>query len=386
MVARHEADIEMKILGLRTSSGSNFHRVGLPLSYMKADMVDKLSEEIVKNHGVLWIHYGVPFAPAQIGVLKSRYNLKVVVDIDDSWSWDKSHPDYNWLQKTIQRSKELCVIADHVVCATPLIADMVNKYNSNTVVIGNGIPWGEGQFQVWREEYESFMNRKIRIGLVGSASHFEDWESIRGKMKRVLSDGEIKNKCEFVIGGYTDSNKRSKQLWDKASTILGNPVKRKNKKVYDYIDLYRGLDILLCPLVDNHPNRCRSNLKVFEAACTDTLCILGDLYHDKWDHNHVHLYEDWYNNIKTLIKDKDKLYQQKMEVSQYVRQQHDYNERCVQPRLHILNLPNKTTDLNIYGITYSGQHTEYKEYKNEVRTPEEGSAYFEYNALLNLLS
>lgn len=379
----------MKVLALKKVSGSSFHRLLMPLTYLQVDFTDELTEDLIKKYEVLWLHYTADVHPSVIGYWKSKYNLKIVVDLDDSWHVSKKHVRYKQLQGTIQHSKSLVVVATHVICSTPQVEEMVKPYNSNTSVIGNGIPWNEGQYHVYQETIESFMNRKIRIGLVGSASHFEDWESIRGKMKRVLKDGEIKSKCEFVIGGYAPQNPVSKKLWDQVSTMLGKPVKVQNKEVYDYIDIYRNVDILLCPLVDNHANECRSNLKVHEAACVNAVCILGELYRDKSDYNTVHLFEDWYNNIKFLIKDKEELYKMKHQASQYIRDHHSYDEQCVQPRKQLLEQlteeKSKEKELNIWGITYAdGQFTEYNEYRNTVKTIEQGSMYFEYNAILNI--
>ena len=88
---------------------------------------------------------------------------------------------------------------------------------------------------------------------------------------------------------------------DMIKFALGKPILFGNRPVENYIDLYREIDILLCPLVDNDLNRKKSGLKIFEAACTNTLCILGEMYRDIEECSTVHLFEDWYNNIKLLI-------------------------------------------------------------------------------------
>lgn len=349
-------------------------------------MTPHLKEDIVKNYDVLWLHYSAKVHPSLIGLWKHRYGLKIILDLDDSWNISLNHVAYKHLGPTIQRSKELSVIADHVVCSTSYVEEMVKNYNQNTSVIDNALPWGKHQYHIWQENKESFMKRKIRIGIVGSASHFEDWYSIKGKMRRVIKDGEIKKKCEFVIGGYNKANPTSQKKWEEVCSIFGNPIKVESREVIDYIDIYRNVDILLCPLVDNHSNRCRSNLKVFEAACVNSIPILGELYREKSPHNLAYPFEDWYNNIKRLISDKEKLYDLKHSLSQQFRDHHDYDELCVQPRAKVLDLPKPIRELNITGITYGNdQWTEYKEYRNKVNSIEEKSYLFEYNPMINTI-
>lgn len=374
----------MKIIGLKTKSGSNLHRVQLPLSFLKADFVDSLQEEVLKNYDVVYLHYSAQIIPAQLGYWKSKYGFKLILDLDDSWTISKNHPSYKSLIPVIQRSKELVTMADHVIVTCDLIKEEIKDYNDSVHVVPNGIPWNNFQYQVWNESLDSFMNRKIRIGIVGSASHYEDWLSIKGQIKRMLTDGEIKN-CEFVVGGYTDANSRSKQIWGEIASMFKNPTIIRAKDIYNYIESYREVDILLCPLVDNAQNRSRSNLKVLEAACTNTIPVLGELYREKSPLNNVHLFEDWYKNVKTLISDKEELYYRKIEVSKYIRDNHIYYSECVEPRIEILKLPKKEIDLDIWGITYAdAQHTEYKEYRNHINSVEQKSYLFEYNVIKEL--
>lgn len=406
----------MKILCI-ANSPSSFHRLKLPMSKLKANFATKLTEELFKSYDSVWFHYKCTIHPTTLSQWRLKYGTQIVMDIDDTWNIPLNHPSYEVLKETVKWSKQFATVADWVVCSTPEVESMVKPYNENTLVVPNRIPYGEGQYYVIKESKEDFLNRKIRIGFCGSISHLEDWESISGKLKRVLSDGEVKAKCEFVVCGFPknikisesmiekgtayaqqkgmDVNKvldymekqhvkRNEGLWNKVRFALGKPILIENRPVENYIDLYREIDILLCPLVDNHLNICKSNLKVYEAACTDTLCILGEGYREKDEHNTAHLFEDWYNNIKFLIKDKKKLYDMKIRTSEYIRNLYDYHEDCVLPRQSILGIK-RNLDLNIWGITYKeNQQTEYKPYFNTISTVEDKSYFFEANVMAKL--
>lgn len=414
----------MKILGLYNKKGSKYHRILLPLSKMGADFSDSLTESHFKNYDSIWIHSRCNLHPTQVALWKKQYNCQVVVDIDDTWNILPSHPSYQALIKGVPTMKQFAIIADYVVCSTQEIEEMVKSFNSNTVVIPNRIPYGEGQYQVIEESLESFMNRKIRVGFCGSISHLEDWLSISGKMKRIINS-HFKKECEFVVCGvpnvknleqepwmiekakielinrglpHTEENLRlftnhvykkfveyNESIWSNIIKVLGNPVVVHNRPVENYIDLYREIDILLCPLVDNDLNKCKSSLKVLEAACTDTLCILGDLYKGKDAACDFYPYENWFENINNLIKDKELLWKKKMKVSKTVRKAYSFDQDCIEPRKLILGLTNRP-NLNIWGITYKDdQFTEYKEYRNKVKTVEQKSYLFENNPILNLV-
>lgn len=414
----------MKIIAIvPKGGGSKFHRLTLPLSKLGADFATQPTEDLFRMYDSVWIHYKTIVHPTQLAMWRAQYGTQIVLDIDDTWSIPLNHPAYDAVSENAKWSKKFAVIADWVVCSTPEIEMMVKPYNKNTIVVPNRIPYGEGQYQVWHESKEEFMRRKIRIGFCGSISHLEDWESISGKLKRVIQDTEVRQKCEFVVCGVPDFNKLSeppwiedqveylvktkyrdtpenrekiksilykghvdynRDLWKRVTKSLGSPLIIGDRPVENYIDLYREIDILLCPLVSNDLNKKKSTLKILEAACTDTLCILGNLYKGKGQECDYHLYEDWYNNIKALIRDKQDLYDMKLDLSEKVRILYDYDSDCVKPRQSILGVK-KELDLDIYGITYKdGQSTEYKEYRNTVNSIEDKSYFFEANPIRNL--
>lgn len=414
----------MKILALQTNkSGGQYHRLILPLSYLKADFTTRLDESLIKNYDSLWIHYKCDIHPTLLSMWRLKYGIQIVLDLDDTWLIDRDHPSYSTVKMAAELSKQFAIIADWVVCATPEIEKMVKPFNENTIIIPNRIPYGEGQFHVFDESLESFLNRKIRIGLCGSLSHINDWLSISGKLKRVLGDSQIKKECEFIVGGVPDFNKvgkpawlpnkveeiiktkgymdtpenrskvedyffkeylkQNREKWGKMIGVLSKPRIVLSSPVENYIETYREIDIMLCPLIDNDLNSKKSTLKILECACTNTLCILGEPYRGKGTECDYHLYENWYENIKGLIKNKEELWKKKLDISEKIRNLYSFDD-VVQQRKQILGIK-REVPLNIWGITYKeGQQTEYKEYRNTVNTIEEKSYLFENNVILNI--
>lgn len=268
----------------------------LSLSKLGADFSTQPTEDLFRIYDSVWIHYKTVVHPTQLAMWRAHYGTQIVLDVDDTWKIPLNHPSYKTVSESARWSKYFAVVADWVVCSTPEVEEMVKPYNKNTIIIPNRIPYDEGQYHVVHESKESFMNRKIRIGFCGSISHLEDWESISGKLKRVIQDTEVRQKCEFVVCGVPDFNNLpepdwiedkinsligvkykdtpenretlrksmlkgyvdyNKDVWKKITKALGNPIVINGKPVENYIDLYREIDILLCPLVDNDLNKCK---------------------------------------------------------------------------------------------------------------------------------
>lgn len=367
----------MKILGaFRPLSGGDYHRVVLPLSQIGADFVEvnSLYENIVKNYDVLWLH-GAYNKPYVISQWRSKYGFKVVLEVDDNWVIPRDYHNYEALVAGAKRIKELCLIADTVIVSNERIKNAIS-YWTDSVVVHNRIPYNYGQYHVIPENKETFMNRKVRVGFCGSTSHVQDYFSIIPNLTRLKSDPRI----EWVLSGVDKSTEKWSSLTKKMNWTFVPPQKPVN-----YISLYGELDIILCPLRDNELNRSRSGLKVYEAACTNTLPILSNLYKEKDIQPELYMYEDWTFNIQSLISNKQKLWELKHSVSQTVRDSTDYHTECVLPRQAILEHKRKDVDLNIYGIVFADRTTEYTPYENKIKTLEEKSYFFEHNVVKKLI-
>lgn len=378
----------MKILCIKDNGGSKYHRLFLPYSLLGEKVVfsDKITEELVKDIDVLVIHYYDPVPPAQISIWKKKYGFKLIVDIDDTFNIHKSHIIYGILSKIIPFAKDLAILADHITVSTEYLKQEMLRYNNRITVIDNYLPYGHGQFKVLFEPLDEFFHRKIRVGLIGSASHIEDWSSIWLDLKRIVNDERFKANCEFVLCGYNSKITG----WNKLKQITnGIPLEYKNPN--EYMELYNKLDIALCPLKNNELNKGKSALKVYEAACTDTILILDKLYKSKGNVCDYHLYPDkcWYSAVMDLIGDKKELYKKKIEVGDKVRRSTDFSKRIEKIREVIQSEEVQIEhNVSLFSIIYNEEQRELSEYNvffNKINSVEDKSYLFEYNPMIDII-
>jgi hypothetical protein len=365
----------MKIIGLiEDLNGSKYHRVKLCLDYFEATYVDILFEEVLVGCDVLWIHYNCAVPAAQLSIWKHKYGFKLVVDYDDTWEIPLGHPAYKKLVHESKNSKDLAYLADTVTVSTEDLKNVLQDYNSEVMVLRNHLP-DTGQFKFLQESKESFVNRKVRIGLIGSLSHLKGWQSIKGWINRIV---------DLDVEFYIVLDKQYRDQFKIKGAIYLDPLPPEM-----YMVLYGSVDILLCPLEDNTLSRMRSPLKLYEAACSNTYCVLDKLYKDKDDVSGLYPIvtkeKEWLEEVRDLIADKDGLYHTIQTVSQMVRSTMDFDKR-LRTVENILNISVRDfQQFQIYTICYKeGQDTEFRPYMNKVSSVEEKSYLFEYNVMLAL--
>jgi hypothetical protein len=365
----------MKIIGLiENMSGSNYHRVKLCLDYFGATYVDQIFEEILVDCDVLWIHYNCAVPAAQLSIWKHKYGFKLVVDYDDTWEIPLGHPAYKKLVHESKNSKDLAYLANTVTVSTNDLRDVLWDYNLEVIILENHLP-DTGQFKFIKESKESFMSRKVRVGLIGSLSHLKGWQSIKGWINRIMS---------LDVEFYIVLDKQYRDKFQVKDAIYLDPMPADS-----YMALYNLVDILLCPLEQNTLSKMRSPLKLYEAACSNTLCLLDKLYLQKEDiadsYPSVNSEKDWYETVKKLVESKGALYDWIQDASKEVKQSMDFDKRLSTVE-NILNYPVRDTQkFEIYTICYKeGQATEFKPYMNKVNSVEQRSYLFEYNVMLAL--
>lgn len=370
-----DVNTRMKIIGLiEDLNGSKYHRVKLCLDHFKATYVDTIFEEVLVGCDVLWIHYNCAVPAAQLSIWKHRYGFKLVVDYDDTWEIPIGHIAYKKLIHESKNSKDLAYLADVVTVSTNDLREVLIEYNSEVMVLENHLPI-DGQFKFEQESKESFINRKVRIGLIGSLSHLKGWQGIKGWINRIMS---------LDIEFYIVLDKKYRDQFDVKGAIYLDPL-----PVPMYMSLYGHVDILLCPLEDNTLSRMRSPLKLYEAACSNTYCILDKLYRDKTDLSGLYPIvtkdKEWFEEVRDLIADKGDLYDTIHTVSHMVRSNMDFAKRL---RIveNILNYPVRDfQQYELYTICYKDdQVPEFRQYVNKVNTVEQKSYLFEYNVMLAL--
>lgn len=382
----------MKVLAqIKKHSGSSYHRVLTPLMGW-ADFAEVLDSKLVGQYDVLWLNRSSEYIAPTLSMWKSMFpNLRIVFDLDDSFKVEKYHLNNKSISNGNSNIMEKLKVVDWIVVSTPELEKEFKEYGfTNISMIPNRLPFGKGQFVRKEETLEQFMNRKIRVGFVGSFYHNANWSEIKGWLNRLVNHPTFKQEAEFIMCGYHES---AHKTWEEFIP-LGKV--RKSLAIDQYIEHYHHVDILIAPLRDDWFNRCRSSLKVLEASCGPSLCVLDSIYSEKTDipdiidtgHKFVNNDKDWFQIPLNLIENKEELYKLIWSTSDKVMQI-PFNE-AVEKRVHLakyLKDNPKTIEIKdqIYSIKYDPeQPAEYEEVFNKVNSVEEKSYLFEYNVLTKI--
>lgn len=394
---------ELKILGLtQTNSGSRYHRVYLGLKYLNNKVIQKdgedykivttilecsvgeyaVSEDIVKNYDILYLNWITSISPVQLSLWKKKYGLKIISDQDDSWKLPENH-----LQKSINFDSIVpqIVVSDACVVSTLSLANKVLEFNDYVSYNPNMLP-DDGQFKYTPREAKT---GPIALTLSGGIAHMQDWLSLRNIIKKINDDSDIQNKVYWKICGYTKGKE-----WDSIVSMVSSNPKMKveiveSKNVDSYMEIYEGVDILLCPLLPSEFTIMKSALKLNEASRKDIAVIGSPLFLDK-ELNNLLVAEkasDWYKHIKYLIKDNNYI-KIGREQGEKNRDLNDFEGRIENLRLLVEYISNNETEkapdkLKIYSIKYDESQT--GEYEEILNKPTSNLQRFEYGVMLNKL-
>jgi glycosyltransferase involved in cell wall biosynthesis len=241
----------------------------------------------------------------RIKKLKSQ-GIKVVMDIDDYWLVDFTHPMYHQIkQHEIPRKKvELMKASDWVTCTTQTFADSIRTKLGikNVLVFPNAVDPNEPQFKSNPEKSD-----KIRFGWLGGSSHYHDVKLMSSGISSIL--GQYSN-TQFVLCGFdlrgtvTENNPQTGEqkirpiqpmetVWYNYEKIFTENYKYIDEdykkyllsftqKEYDtsekryrrvwtqpvnkYAMNYNLFDVSFAPLIESDFNANKSQLKVIEAG------------------------------------------------------------------------------------------------------------------------
>lgn len=375
-------------------SGSRLHRIKEPLSRMKNVNVtfinsNEFKEELLEGMDILWVARLAPIESVILEQLLNKYNVKYIIDLDDCVSIDGKHVQKEKFKMQEPILIRHLIIADLVIVSDGYLIPDVAKYNDTISLVPNRIPFNEGQY-VLDGKLES---DKIRFGIIGSISHYYDYLSLRGAMKRILGDKEFQDKCKIVIA----ANPENKYWKDVLSVFKHKNVELEIldlKGLDNYMELYNHVDVVLAPLEDTKFNKCRTNLKIYEAACKEIPVIGDKMFLDKGVNCFVPISKssDWYDAIKYFIKNKN--YRQfGKEVKEFLMKETPYSF-IVEKREELVNIVmNKNRNslpdnVNIHTIVYEeNQYSPFNKYDNShIKTIEQGSYLFEYSPILDINS
>lgn len=255
--------------------------------------LEKLAERI-KKQGDIWVVKNVVNLETAKWLVSMRdlVGAKLIMDFDDNFY---KIPELNaaLLHFDKERLLVLASLAEKcdwlTVSTTPLKEEMKNL-NPNIAVLPNYINPSE-----WKHPAKP--HKKIRIGWVYNTMHLPDAELVGkalNKVKRVYGD-----RVEIVLfGGKVNP-----------FTFDVNHVKPVKYKDYPKKLCELGLDIAICPLIDNDYNRSKSNIKWLECSMSGAAVVASNVYpYEKSIEHGVTGFlttKQWYKYISKLIDDKE---------------------------------------------------------------------------------
>lgn len=192
------------------------------------------------------------------GTHKEVTGAKLVIDLDDDpITMNKEHPEFEKLEAKKDMRVKMLKVADHIVCSTEEIAQVVRPINPYVTVIPNAI-----DPEIWKVKRTKRTDGKIRIGWMASGSHLVEFPFILPVLKEIT---EKYPQVEVHFAGIVMEKIEGDQTFHHIGT----------KNYADFPQWYADLDIdiAIAPLIDSQFNRCKSNIKWMEAAMLEIPCV-----------------------------------------------------------------------------------------------------------------
>jgi glycosyltransferase involved in cell wall biosynthesis len=232
-----------------------------------------------------------------------RMGVPVIVDMDDDFrAIPESHPGYQWVGQGnphLLTKLENCLhLADRMIVTTEELKERMVKHRMGDYDSIHVIPNGWSSRDPHWLDVRSIYTDRIVIGWAGTITHREDFQMCVAPIKRILREYPNTMIC---VGG-------DPEIYRMFAT---SPEKQKLFVPMVPYEMYpvtmSQWDILLAPLLDNHFNRAKSDIKLVDAGAKGIPYIASSMsaYND-WPHGGVRVKDDeWYTAIKAFVEDKD---------------------------------------------------------------------------------
>lgn len=302
--------------------GCGFYRMMIPCQHLAElghetifDVKDKrFPSTFNKTVDVTVVQWNID--PVDLEEFKNLKSLKVY-ELDD-YFLGNNYIDVNsdWHKsETMEIVKEFIRSADLVTVTTEPLKKAFTKYNKNIAVLPNCI-----DFRVFNKDEIPFVKKKwlgnkVVIGFIGSFSHFLDLEIPMEAVAKIMEDYDNVYFC--LIGWDGTLNIRQSNGLAKFDILKKLPKERViiepwTEDFKKHANNYGLLDILIAPLLDTEFNRCKSDLKLLEAASMGVPVLASDVYPFSYSRVFAKLvktkgnvYHSWLTKLKELVEEPD---------------------------------------------------------------------------------
>lgn len=218
----------------REKSGIYYYRILTPAVHLDKNYQDYLDIEINDSLNIddeeIALEYFSKFDLIQIhqffhpnfdynkkifNFLKEK-GVKVVLDIDDYWYLDKTHPLYKIYNENKFADVTIfsMMSADYITTTTERLRDEINLLvgKDNVVVLENSI---DATIMNQFEDNNVEKNEVVVIGYLGSSIHLKDVELLDGLVNRLNADYQTKGKFKFLNVGWDIGNGSYELIFNK---------------------------------------------------------------------------------------------------------------------------------------------------------------------------
>jgi glycosyltransferase involved in cell wall biosynthesis len=268
----------------------------------------------------------IPQFYAQWGGIRDFFNIPIVLDTDDNVRFVRpQNPGYagyypgaesiTWNKYSISK------VFDAITVSTDNLKEFHKKENPKIYVTPNNIVMKEWDALLKKNHNDGF----TRIGFIASAAHAEGVNIIKAPLLKIMQEYP---KVKFLL---THIYRHMFNDWpqDIQNRIEAIPWIKLQDWPKGSKEL--GIDIGLAPLADNMFNRAKSNLRWMEYGAAKTAPIVSPVEAYKCVVNGktglvAKEKEEWYNAIKSLLDNKQLLYNVSEGAYNEVKTQYDIDK------------------------------------------------------------
>lgn len=209
------------------------------------DLTTKEGIEYLKNFDI--IHYHRQLINLNHHALNLKKELTdagvtLIMDIDDYWYLDYSHPMYFQSLEEDLPNKILrnLVFADYITTTTELFANEIRKITKkdNVIVLYNSI--NPDRMTQFTNNHKADPNGLVRINYTAGSSHLPDIEQLYGVINVLDNNIDTQNKFKILVSGWdTKGNATDLEINHEFVDVLKN-LNLFNQKIINKINNNRG--------------------------------------------------------------------------------------------------------------------------------------------------
>lgn len=325
---------------INTKNGVAYHRIEIPMGNLgkREDLhitiCNAFSEDFPpEQFDIIIINRVLSQARDYISEAK-KAGVKIILDLDD-WIY---LPDYNsnhngfYTPEIEARVVEYINLADAIWCASEhLMYELVSRdicSADKLTYIPNAIDFTQPQFIPEKQPLERYT-----IGWIGAAGHQFDIEKLGKPLEKLLRQKNY----NILLGGYSKSDINTEKYWTYIKYVLtsGNQLANERFKIiealdsYNYAFMYNYIDLALVPLCGDTFSKCKSSIKVLEAAAFSlpVICSNEEPYKEFIRQGLVYSSEGkWDKRIKELIRHPQKGRRMGAALHQYVKENYNIDK------------------------------------------------------------